>query len=172
MQMWLRIFGACGVVAACSGFGFQAGVDYRRRMAFFQDFIDALDEMTRQLNQSLLPLPELVLRASNLGGGALFDTMSHFSRALTEQLATDTAACMYLALEAGEIEDAPARRLMMQLGRSLGRFDLQGQLKGLEVLRGQAERALQHMQQEKTGLLRSYRTLGVFGGMALAVLLL
>lgn len=170
--MWLRIFGACGIVAACSGFGFQAGADYRRRMKYLQDFLDALDEMMRQLNQSLLPLPELVQKASSLGSGGLYDTMGSFSQALAQQLSSDTASCMYLALERGGIEDASARRLMMQLGRSLGRFDLPGQLKGLETLHGQAQRALEHMQQEKTGLVRSYRTLGVFGGMALAVLLL
>ncbi len=61
---------------------------------------------------------------------------------------------------------------MRTLSYSLGKFDLEGQLQGLEAAKADCQRRLQNMEQGKESRLRSYRALGLCGGAALAILLL
>ena len=60
----------------------------------------------------------------------------------------------------------------MQLGESLGRFDLPGQLRGLEAIRRETEQTLQEVHAQRENRLRSYQTLGLCAGASLAILFL
>ena len=64
------------------------------------------------------------------------------------------------------------RRLIYQLGKSLGRFDLPGQLKGIAAAKESCKRELRELERNREQRLRSYRTLGLCAGAALAVLLI
>lgn len=61
---------------------------------------------------------------------------------------------------------------MEELGRNLGRFDLTGQLSSLRALRAGCEDSLKQLTDNRDNRLRSYQTLGLCTGAALAVLLL
>ena len=56
------------------------------------------------------------------------------------------------------------------MGSSLGRFDMEGQIKGLEAVRGFCRRELEGLSQNRDSRLRSYQTLGLCAGAALAIL--
>ena len=58
------------------------------------------------------------------------------------------------------------------LGASLGRFDLQGQLQGIESVRAQCRKDLAELEDNRDQRLRSYQTLGLCAGCALAILFL
>ena len=64
------------------------------------------------------------------------------------------------------------KELLLELGRSLGNFDLNGQLRGIEAVRRQALEALQNSVKDRDQRIRSYQTLGLCAGAALAILLL
>lgn len=170
--MWLRLVGAAATVTACSAFGFGVASDYRRRVRMLRDFLSCVQEMELQLQQSLLPLPQLTLQAAALGKGTVYSAMQALSDCLRQGTCPDVAGCMCLALEKAAVADPCIRRFLTELGRTLGRFDLPGQLRGLQSLTESAGRALARMEQEQAGAVRVYRTLGVFGGMALAVYLI
>ena len=53
---------------------------------------------------------------------------------------------------------------------SLGKFDLQGQIRGLEGLRGECRRELKMLEAGRASRLREYKTLGLCAGAALAIL--
>ena len=55
-------------------------------------------------------------------------------------------------------------------GRSLGRFDLEGQLKGLEAARQECRRHLVQLSNNRDSRIRSYQTLGLCAGAAMAIL--
>ena len=61
---------------------------------------------------------------------------------------------------------------MRQLGRCLGRFDLEGQLEGLEAVRRQCSHDLKELEALGPDRLKNYRTLAVCAGVALAILFL
>ena len=58
------------------------------------------------------------------------------------------------------------------LGQSLGVFDLQGQLRGLESVRCNCMSAITEREQQRPQRVRSYETLGLCAGAALAILLI
>ena len=79
---------------------------------------------------------------------------------------------MYAALRrSGEIP-ARVRRLLVQLGHTLGRFDLPGQLQGIQAVRKRCEESLASVQKNRDDRLRSYQTLGICAGAALAIILI
>ena len=63
-------------------------------------------------------------------------------------------------------------RLLKALGRTLGRFDLDGQVQGIEAVRNEILTALEKLVKDQDARLRSYQTLGLCAGAALAILLL
>ena len=60
----------------------------------------------------------------------------------------------------------------LQLGDSLGRFDLSGQIQGLASVQKRAEFELEQLRRNQDVRLRSYQTLGLCAGAALVVLFL
>ena len=63
------------------------------------------------------------------------------------------------------------RRNLKQLALSLGRYDLEGQLQGLEMVRQQCRKDLEELESDRFDRMRSYQTLAVCAGAALAILL-
>jgi stage III sporulation protein AB len=59
---------------------------------------------------------------------------------------------------------------LLQLGDSLGRFDLSGQLQGLGSVKKRAEFELEQLRRNQDVRLRSYQTLGLCAGAALVIL--
>jgi hypothetical protein len=57
------------------------------------------------------------------------------------------------------------------LGETLGRFDLQGQLRGLEAVKKNAEFELEQLRSNQDVRLRNYRTFSICAGAALVILL-
>ena len=84
----------------------------------------------------------------------------------------DVPSCMQTVLQKEHMPSRRIRRLFLMFGRSLGRFDLPGQIRGLEEVRTACERELKPLVQQKQNAIRSYRTLGICAGAALAILLL
>jgi hypothetical protein len=58
------------------------------------------------------------------------------------------------------------------LGTSLGRYDLQGQLNGIESVRIRCRSDLEELERNRDVRLRSYQRLGLCAGCALAILFL
>ena len=69
-------------------------------------------------------------------------------------------------------QDLPrrVRRNLRQLGMSLGRFDLEGQLQGLEAVRRQCRQDLAALEENSGQRLRNYQTLALCAGAGLAIL--
>ena len=65
---------------------------------------------------------------------------------------------------------ASVKGILEELGQTLGRFDLPGQLKGLELSIRETERVLRIIREGAPQRRRSWQTLGLCVGAALAIL--
>lgn len=170
--MNLKIIGAILIFAGCGGFGFHLAAGHRREESALRQLIAALDFMECELQYRLTPLPELCRQAAANGTGAVCAVFSALASELDAQISPDISICMTGAL----LHSKPLPRLtneaMVSLGKSLGRFDLEGQLKGLEAVRQDCRRKLEKLGENRDVRLRSYQTLGLCAGAALAILLL
>ena len=90
---------------------------------------------------------------------------------LCRQKLPDATSCMAAAIaRSGELPSR-IRRLLVQLGSSMGRYDLEGQLQGIGTVRRRSEDSLESIRKNRDERLRSYQTLGICSGAALAIIL-
>ncbi len=168
--MSIKIVGAVLIVAGCGLFGFLYAGVHRRETQCLRQYISALEFMEWELQYRLTPLPELCKMTSGVCDGCLKKLFMALAQELETQIAPDVAQCVRTVLE--KIVDLPklTRIAFTQLGCILGRFDLEGQCKGLESLRAEATQLLMRHSENQDVRVRSYQTLGICAGAAMVIL--
>lgn len=164
--------GAIFIIVGCGGCGFSAAAASRRETRMLQGLLRAVRLMECELQYKLSPLPDLCRQAGQDTFGTVREVFVNLARELDWQTESDVRSCMAEAIEKSRTMPRRIRSLFLQLGASLGRFDLSGQLKELERLRASCEMELQTLTNHQETRLRSYQTLGLCAGTALAILFL
>ena len=158
------------MIVACGGTGFSLAAGHKKTEDMLRQLISALNYMECELQYRLTPLPELCRQAAGETKGALRQVFMRLAMELEQQVSPDAASCMGAAL--AQVQELPRsiRGILKELGRSLGHFDLPGQMKGLESVRAACRRELDGLEKNRDVRLRSYQTLGLCAGAALAIL--
>lgn len=167
----IRILGAALLVGGCCGFGCILAGAHHREVRLLRQIRKAVQEMQWELKFRMTALPELCMLAGQSAGEPLKHLFSAFSQQLDRRDVTDIAACFNGLLMK---EDLPrsAKKILRQLGDCLGRFDLEGQLQGLEEVRQHCVHELKDLEEKTPDRLKNYRTLAVSAGVVLAILFL
>ena len=168
--MEFRWLGAILIVAGCGGCGFSLAARYRQQERTLSNLIRALERMECELQYRLTPLPDLCRMASEDTSGLLRKIFLSFARELEQRAMPDASSCMRSAIAQFSISSSKLRLILSELGQSLGRFDLPGQLKGLEAVRRKCLLELDALDRNRSERLRCYQTLGLCAGAALAIL--
>lgn len=171
-MMTVKLIGALCIVIACGGAGYTMAAAHRREENGLRQLIGVLDFMGCELQYRLTPLPELFRFAAGEVHGALGQILLVLTEAMETRQSDDASECMRLALEKGNRLSPRVRKNLVALGTTLGRFDLPGQMQGIESVRQQCRRELDELEQNRDVRLRSYQTLGLCAGFALAILFL
>ena len=130
-----------------------------------------LDYMQCELQYRLTPLPELCHGAGLQTKGCLRQIFLSIAGELEYCLTPDVASCVNAAMEKSCLPPKTKGNLR-RLGNSLGRFDLEGQLLGLEAVRQQCRKDIDSLTADKANRFRSYQTLSLCAGAALVILFL
>ncbi len=162
--------GAMMIILGCGGFGFSLAAAHRREENTLRKLIGALDFMECELQYRLTPLPDLCRLAGQESTGCIREVLLKLSSELDAQIAPDVESCMSAALSAVPALPTRTREAFRSMGKTLGRFDLSGQLKGLEQVRASCRQQAEAMGVNREPRLRSYQTLGLCAGAALAIL--
>ena len=165
-----RWIGAVLIVCGCGGWGFSLAAAYRRQERMLKDLRRVIQLMQLELQYKLVSLPELCRSAAGDCSGKLKKLFLDLARELDWNTQPDAAGCMREALKRHEDLPPKAKRLLRLLGRSLGRFGLEGQLQGLEAVCAECSAAIESLGKDRDIRLRSYQTLGLCTGAALAIL--
>lgn len=168
--MNFKWIGAALVIAGCGGFGFSLAAAHNREMLALRRLISALDYMECDLQYHLTPLPDLCRQAGKESKGCIGRVLTRLAQELECQVSPDVQSCMAAALAGERDLTQKSEQMLRLLGNSLGRFDLPGQLKGLESVRSACRRELTDLETNKDARLRGYQTLGLCAGTALAIL--
>ncbi len=170
--MHYKWIGAILIVGSCSGCGFAIAAGKRREEKLLYQFLGILQFMEADLQYRLTPLPELCRMTAGESSGLLRTVFLNLYRELTWQKLPDAGSCMYAAIRRSGDISPQVRRLLVQLGHTLGRFDLPGQIQGIQSVRKRCEESLESIRKNREERLRCYQTLGICAGAALAIILI
>lgn len=165
----LRLMGALCIVAGSGAFGFAMAAASRREEKQLRQLLGALEFLSCELSYRLTPLPSLCRGAAEGRGGAVADFFLSLARELERQTEPEVQDCVNTILRQMEFPSS-LRRILEELGKTLGRFDLPGQLRGLELAIRETEQALRIIKDGAPERRRSWQTLGLCVGAALAIL--
>lgn len=168
--MIIRVLGGIIIVFACGGFGFMMAAAYKKEISMLREFVFVLDFMECELQYRQTPLPELCRLAAIQAHGALRKMFLSLTNELEDKLSADVAQCMNVALNQNQGLPKQIQHLFGLLGSNLGRFDMEGQLKGLESVRQECRRNLNILNTNGDIKIRNLQTLGLCAGAALAIL--
>ena len=168
--MSLKWIGAVFIFAACGGVGYSVAAAQKREEYFLHTLLDLLQFMENELRYRLTPLPQLCHLTATQTNGILQEIFSNLEQELNYQTAPDACSCMYSALQKSREVPASVRRLLIQLGNSLGKFDLEGQLSGLQAVHCRCAEEVKWCVKDCEVRQRSYRTLALCAGAALIIL--
>lgn len=158
------------ILVGCGGFGISMAAGYRRTERLLRQLKTAARFMKWELQYRLTPLPELCRMAGREVNGALREVFQNLAKELNWQSQPEVHSCMTQALKHSPELPVTVRRRVVQLGRILGRFDLEGQLQGLDTVISACESELRRLETGREYRLRNYQTLGICAGAALVIL--
>lgn len=165
----IRLLGAALLMAGCGGFGFTIAAAHRREAGMLRKLISILQELEWELRYRMTELPELCQIAAHGATGPLREIFQELAEKLNRREVSDISGCLNGILCKQELPKYVQRNLK-QLGASLGRFDLEGQIQGLEAVRYQCRMDLEKLEENSVQRLRSYQILALCAGAALVIL--
>lgn len=170
--MSVKLYGAAMIIAACGGVGCFRASAYKKEEQILGDLIVTTETMILELRYCSTPLPELCRSAASNDYGPVGQVLRDLADRLEENNAPCVSDCMSMSIEhVSRIPDSIRSRLEL-LGQSLGRFDLEGQIQGLEHFLESCRNRAKTMANDSEQRIRSFRTLGFCAGSALAILFL
>lgn len=170
--MELRWLGALLVIAGGGSIGFSMAFHYRKQEQCLRQLIKAIELFSCELEFKLTPLPEVCRSVSRSVGGSIGEVFQCLAQELDSQIRPDAACCMESAVACCKDLSQPCRGWLLQLGRTLGRFDVAGQLAELASVKAGCVEQMNAMLAERDVRIRNYQTLGLCAGAALAILLI
>lgn len=168
--MSYKWMGALLVIIGCGSVGFTAAANHRREEKMLGQLLDVLQFMESELQYRLTPLPELCRQAAMTVKDTLRSIFLAYVSELEAQISPDASSCMHAAIGCSREVPSSVRAVFLQLGQTLGRFDLPGQLQGLECAKEACRTHLKELEKNRDERLRGYQTLGLCAGAALVIL--
>lgn len=165
-----KLIGAALILAACGGMGFSMAAAHKQKERTLRQLIAAVQFMACELACRHTALPQVMALCAEQTTGPISQIFSSLAGEMERQLAPDASCCMATVLATQQNMHAVVKEKLLHLGQSLGRFDLDGQLSGLETVDQLCQRDLDGLLLNRDARIRSYATLGLCAGVALVIL--
>ncbi len=170
----MRLVGIIAIVLSAGSVGFRIAGSLRRRCNMLRQLLTAFGVLKNEIAFCGTPLPQaFALMAVTVQDGpervfsAIARQMEH-RRWLTPHSAMEQA----LRDESELGQDEEVARLLLDLAAGLGKYDRDSQLQTLDRVTGELQSLLQTAEQERSIRSRTYKTLGICAGLAVAILLI
>ena len=169
--MIIQLVGSAMIVVGCAGVGFGLAVSYKREIGLLQQLIKLLNDMEWELQYRLTPLPELCRHAAVDSDGCIQSVFQRLNEELAAGRQPDVRTAMVSILDTMRLPGR-IRKHLQYLGASLGRYDLHGQIQGLQTVKSACRKDLRELENGRTERLRGYQSLALCAGAAVAILLI
>lgn len=169
-SMNYKVFGAFFIVIGCGGWGFLMAGQYLSKIKSLRQIVSALEYMTCELQYRATPLPQLCMQTAENCNGKIRYVFCELSKELDAQISPNVSCCMDAVLAKPNDLMPTMENIFRQLGTVLGKYDIQGQLTELDGIRQECRQMLNTLQCNRDANMRSYQTLGLCAGAAIAII--
>lgn len=170
--MITKVLGITLVIVSCIGLAFLISAIHKREVQALKQFLAALDYMECELQYRRTPLPQLCRETASVCSGFLATLFKDLANELDNQISPDAKLCMDAVLTKYNNLPPITQEKLVTLGTTLGRFDLEGQVRDLRSVHDECSRLLDHYTENENLRLRNTRTLCICAGIAIAVVLI
>lgn len=168
----LKLIGSVLIIFGAGGFGISKAVRFYRQIRQLNELLHGLELLKCEMNYTLLPVKELCkITAQRVGGtaGKLFSSYSDF---LSKDLSRAKAIQAAMEQTHGLCISNDVQMALLELFGNLGRYDLDGENRLLDMTQRRIKNTLKQLESEKKPLVKGYAALGICTGIALAILLI
>ena len=167
----IRLFGAFLVAAGGAWLGGQAAAGLRRAVEILRQMAEGLALLEQELELTASPLPLLLRGAARVDGPAA-RLFRDCARGL-DRLDREDFSSLWRRLVGERDELGPeGQAILIPLGETLGRCDVQRQREALSAARRRLEELAGRREADSRRRGRVYQALGLSGGVFLVILLL
>ncbi len=170
--MTIKIIGAILITIGCGCVGVLITSAYRNQLQVLRQFIMILELIECELQYRQSNLPELCRIAAQNSTGIIKRIFASLADELDKQISPNVEKCMAAVLQRTDSIQKYTNEVFLLLGQSLGRFDLDGQIKGIKIVKSESERILNTHINNQEIRIRCCQTLSICAGAAIAILLI
>ena len=168
--MNMKWVGAAMIIATCMSIGVKMASSYLREEQQLEQLLQSLNYIKCELQYKLAPLSALFYQCASLSKGPLRAFYLNLCSELDSQVYPDAVCCFHAALnKSAELSNCTVK-ILKQLGATLGCFDLDGQLSGIDEAIESCQAELKLLTSSKSVRIRNYQTLSLCAGAALVIL--
>ena len=169
----MKLLGMVFIVSSAAYGGIAMAQDLRRRCRILRQITSALELMRSELSYCGTPLPKVFALMAAASEGVVAAMFSSVAKCMDKFRWITPDACMRRVMsEQTVISRIPGiPDTLLQLCATLGSYDLDHQLRGIDLAASRINQMIVEVDQELKGKCRMYRTIGVCAGLALAILL-
>lgn len=168
----LKTIGILLVICGASGTGFSMAWNVRQTVALVQQLLAALELMKNEIAYRRTPLPELMRLLEVQSRGAAADLFGRLAQDFSQRQDRTVDAIVRRQVMATRGFPPAVRQILLQLGSGLGQYDKEGQLRSIDLAVVRLRSLLEQYRDEQQARIRSYCTLGICGGLAIAIMAL
>ena len=170
----LKLIGLSLILAASGAVGAGLAGTVKRQQAQTLALIDALLRIRHELQYRLTPLPDIFAALGSGRNREIADFFSRFAAGLSSaRTCTVGYACRQaLAQTRGLCLSGATRGTLLSLFDSLGKYDLEGSVQALDLALSRLREEAKTLQSGAAARCRTYLTLGICTGLAVAVILI
>jgi len=172
--MFATIAGAVALIASCAALGFYMAAQEGFRVHDLQEFKKALMILSSEIEHLRAPLPIACANIAKRTKEPVSNLFSHFSQLLTENEGETAYQLWVQALEKQKNRTHLAEEdweIIEGFGKTLGYLDKQMQQSAITYAVEYIDEKTNSLQVQSDKNKRMYRSLGIIGGLFLAVLL-
>lgn len=170
--MMIRLLGSLLIILGCGSWGFYIARNLKREIIALQNFVTAIEYMECELLFRMPALSDLCNSVGSITNGSISRLFHQLSMELESQISPDVYGCMKAAIHKTGDMPRKAVALCEKLGKQLGRFDLDGQVKVLSSLKEEGKVQMSASREGYAARARNYRTIAICAGAAVVILLI
>lgn len=170
----MRVAGIVFIVLSAGSMGFRMAFYLKRRCRLLEQLMAALQVLKSEIAFCGTPLPQAFALMAAATEGVPAALFSQIAKEMDKRRWLTPLAAMQQALrQTPELPQGDkASLILLELSGSLGKYDAESQLHGIDRAMARLEEERGRAERERSVKSRTYETLGVCAGLAMAILLL